>query len=169
MRRVLLLLLVAVLLVGCRSQRDVTDLPEGASFTPATEATDFRVEARLILRPSPEQPGGGQGAIRIDVESLLGISMDNMKLAVFFPQEMVDMMLLPEASLTIPFSDQPLNLTPEQPSFGVEQQFSFPRWGQAEAVKAAASKPIRLRLLWDRGDRYLEIPASEIAIIQADE
>lgn len=140
--------------------------PPTIDLQPITESSEFRAETEVILQPHAERDGAGQGMIAIVIRSLTQEELRNVKTVIYYPDEMVEMMLIPESSLRIPFSRNPLHIGPLMPSFEIRQRFEFPDWDQVEKVREAVLNPIRLWIVWDQGERYLEIPASEIKVTQ---
>jgi len=163
---VILLSLLVTVLAGCGLDNRGLEEPPTTAFELITESDEFRAETELVLQPHPEQDGAGQGLLDIRVISLSESKLNNLKVVVYFPDEMVDMALT-EKSVILPPSGNPIQVGPDRPSFRIRQWFEFPDWDQVEEVETAVLNPIRLRLVWDQGERYLEIPMSEIKVKQA--
>lgn len=159
------MLLASAVLVGCSAQADITQLPDTATFTPITEATDFRIDTELVLEPHPEEPNGGLATISFRFVSLMEENLNNVRIAVFYPEQMAYRMLIPEKDVTVlPSSGRRLDVTPRQPEWRFEHTFNTFDWDHVDKVKDAILNPIRLRIVWDGAERYLEIPPSEIMV-----
>lgn len=164
MRRTILLLVVSALLVGCSARANLTQLPDAVTFTPITEATDFNIDAELVLQPHPELPNSWQGSMTFRFVSLVDEDLHNVRVAIFYPEQMVEMLLIPEETLVLPPSGRRFDVTPERPEWRFTHTVAAFDWEQLGEVKAAILNPIRLRIVWDGAERFLEIPPSEIAV-----
>jgi len=88
---------------------------------------------------------------------------------VFYPEQMACRMLIPEEDVTVlPISGRRLDVTLGQPEWRFEHTFSTFDWDQVDKVQDAILNPIRLRIVWDGAERFLEIPPSEITVRTAD-
>lgn len=158
MRRTAAVLLLAMALAGCQSPAPAPEIPPGVTFTPAGEEAGFEAAAELRLYPHHELVGGGLASFVVHVSSTSGQVLRNVRTVVY-------------SDLVEPYLESPhgYDLGPTQPSFSIGQTFTFPDWGEVEAVRALAGEPPRLRLTWDGGERFLEVPPEAITITQEAE
>lgn len=160
-------LLLAAALVGCSlgPDRPLTEIPEGAEFAPAGARSGFAIRGELHLYPHHELVGGGLASFIVHVESLSDEAVRDLRMAVFYPEEIA---LVSDVE---PYLESPrgYDLTPDQPSYGLGRTFTFPDWGQAHVVRQLAEKPLRVHLVWDGGEQFLEVPPEAIRVTQSDE
>lgn len=167
-RRTTAALLLVAALAGCspRAEGSLTNIPAETHFVPAGAESGFVITGKLMLHPHHELVGGGLASFMVNVESVSGKNLRNLRTVIFYPEEITRIGQDVDPYLVSPRS---YVLTPEQPSFGLGQTFAFPDWGQVDEVRQLAVRPLRVRLVWDGGERFLEVPAEAISVTQADE
>lgn len=161
-------MLLLAALAGCQTPGDIelTEVPEGTRFTPVGEAAGFDASGELVVYPHNEMVGGGLASFAVHIRSMSDRELRNVRTAIFYPREIVQVGHVFEPYLVSPHG---YDLSPAQPSYGLGQTFSFSDWEQADAVLALAEQPIRLRVAWDGGQRFLEIPPEAISVTQENE
>ncbi|WP_374713635.1 hypothetical protein [Symbiobacterium terraclitae] len=165
MRLALLMVFIAATLVGCGATDDITQLPEAVTFTPITETTDFAIDTELVLEPHPEEAAKGQATLQFRFESLMEEDLTDLRVAVFYPEQMAHRMLIPEKDAPVfPISGRRFDVTPSQPAWRITHTFAPFDWDQVETVRDAVLNPIRLRIVWEGDERFLEVPPSEIRV-----
>jgi len=166
--RIAAALLLAAALAGCRPAADASlaEIPAGASFVSAGEEAGFAAGAELLLYPDHEVEGGGLAQFMVNVTSLSGRHLRDVRTVVFYPQVLVEEGWLPEPYLV---HSRGFDVTPGQPSYGVGVTFRFPDWEQADLLMRVAEEPVRLRLVWKGGERLLEIPPGGVTVTRQEE
>lgn len=152
-------LLLASALAGCSPGAD-------SPPTPAEAESGFAVSGELKLYPHHELVGGGLGSFTVYVRSVSNEHLRNVKVAVFYPEELAQ---VSQGAPTYLSSPRSYDLTPQQPVYGLGHHFTFPDWGQVDVVRQLAGKPLRVHLAWDGGEQFLEVPSEAIRVTQSDE
>lgn len=91
------------------------------------------------------------------VTSKIDSDLRNVQAAVWLPPDVLRFTPMGVIGTNTDMWDE--DLTPKQPKMGLLGSFRFRDFGRMEQIAAAFQGPTRIKIIWDKGVRYLQFPA----------
>lgn len=159
-----ILALVAVVAVSLATHQQLfgdiipSNVPEGTTFQPLSELSDWNIRPALKIVPNASKPGSGLASVNFEFEYTGQATLEDVQVAIFLPDAL--QALTPMATYGTNQQKSHMSVSPEHPGFSLINSFTFPRFEDRDYVKGLFEGASRVKITWKGGERYVEVPFS---------